>query len=252
MGVLFSNCAAMWAKSKDRRQQRRAQSRGRQCIVVLREAQTHLNAMQAKYQTKLQELEDAMEVAAGMPKSSAHEQQLRKNRLTELIRKRNAYRHYLSVCSKRNNQLLCKTLAIEQLELNAMQLSAIRSTSAAMQSFSNKGGDLESIEDASDALADHMEQLTDIEGIIGESLPLGFDDDDDALQAELASFDRDLPPESPPVAVMQVKAEELRLPAAPTHNPAHLPASAETPDTVAAAVGTAAAGAQGGAVALAL
>lgn len=251
MGVLFSNCAAMWASSKDRRQQRRAQSRGRQCIVVLREAQTHLNGMQAKYQSKLQELEDAMAVAAGMPKSSAHEQQLRKNRLTELLRKRNAYRHYLTVCSKRNNALLCKTLAIEQLELNAMQLSAIRSTSAAMQSFSNKGGDLSSIEDASDALADHMEQLTDIEGIIGESLPLGFNDDD--LEAELASFDRDLPPDSPPVAVMHVPEDTLRLPAAPTHNPAHLPASAETPDTVAAAVGTAAAGARGGgAVALAL
>lgn len=247
MGALFSNCAAMWAKSKDRRQQRRAQSRGRQCIAVLQEAQTHLNGMQAKYQAKLDELEDAMEIAAGMPKASSHQQQLRKNRLMELLKKRNAYRHYLAVCSKRNNQLLCKTLAIEQLELNAVQLSAIRSTSAAMQSFSNKGGDLESIEDASDALADHIQQLSDIEGIISENLPLGFDDDDESLQAELARFDRDLPPDSPPVAVMQVTAEELQLPAAPSHDPSDRNAR---PDTVAAPVGTETASA--GAVALAL
>ena len=52
-----------------------------------------------------------------MPNASRHEKETRKDRLLELLRKRKVLRHYLSVCRKRNNQVLAKVLAIEQLEL---------------------------------------------------------------------------------------------------------------------------------------
>ena len=130
--------------------------------------------------------------------------------------------------------MLAKTLAIEQLEINALQLSAIKSTAEAFESFSRKTGGVEQIEDAADKLSEHMETLADIDGIIQQSnaLPLGFDDDDDdELLAELAAFDQDPPPQAPPVATMDVRVEDIAMPAPPT-----VPPSAQDAHAVGAAV----------------
>ena len=135
--------------------------------------------------------------------------------------------------------MLAKTLAIEQLEINALQLSAIKSTAEAFESFSRKTGGVEQIEDAADKLSEHMETLADIDGIIQQSnaLPLGFDDDDDdelleQLAQELAAFDPDpRGPQAPPVAVMDVRVEDIAMPAAPT-----TPPSAQDAHAVGAAV----------------
>jgi hypothetical protein len=188
MGGLFSNCAVILAR-------RKARTRGARCIAILKETETHLNAMQQKYQAQLTDVNEAIAVGQALPNKSAHDKQLRKDRLVELLRKRKTLRHYLSVCRKRNNQMLAKTMAIEQLEINAMQLQAIKSTAEAFESFSRKTGGVDNIEDAADKLSEHMETLADIDGIIQESnmLPLGFnDDDDDDLLAELAQFDEEM------------------------------------------------------------
>ena len=96
---------------------------------------------------------------AGAAEQERHEKQVREDRLIELLRKRKTLRHYLSVCRKRNNQMLAKTMAIEQLEINAMQLQAIKSTAEAFESFSRKTGGVENIEGAADKLSEHMETL---------------------------------------------------------------------------------------------
>lgn len=183
MGTLFSNCVVVLAR-------RKARSRGARCIVILKETEVHLAAMQQKYQRQLDEVNDALTTGAAMPTTSRHEVETRKDRLLELLRKRKVLRHYLSVCRKRNNQVLAKVLAIEQLELNAMQLGAIKSTAEAFESFSKKTGGIDSIEDAHDKLTEHMETLADIDGIVGQELPLAFnDDDDDELLEQLAMYD---------------------------------------------------------------
>lgn len=217
MGALLSNCAVMLAR-------RKARTRGARCIAILKETETHLSAMQQKYQAQLSDVNEAISVGQALPNKSAHEKQVRKDRLVELLRKRKTLRHYLSVCRKRNNQMLAKSMAIEQLEINAMQLQAIKSTAEAFESFSRKTGGVDNIEDAADKLSEHMETLADIDGIIQESnmLPLGFnDDDDDELLAELAQFDEELEDETPPVdpGTLGVKVSDLELPKVPTFAP---------------------------------
>lgn len=183
MGALFSNCAVAFAR-------RKARSRGARCIVILKETEVHLAAMQQKYQRQLEEVDDAISVGAAMPNASRHEKETRKDRLLELLRKRKVLRHYLSVCRKRNNQMLAKVMALEQLELNSLQLGAIKSTAEAFETFSKKTGGLDSIEDAQDKLTEHMDTLADINGIISSELPLAFnDDDDDELLEQLALYD---------------------------------------------------------------
>jgi len=213
MGVLFSNCAVVLAR-------RKARTRGARCIAILKETETHLNAMQQKYQSQLSDVNEAIAVGQALPSKSKHEKQVRKDRLVELLRKRKTLRHYLTVCRKRNNQMLAKTMAIEQLEINAMQLQAIKSTAEAFENFSRKTGGVDNIEDAADKLSEHMETLADIDGIIQESnmLPLGFnDDDDDDLLAELAQFDEDMDDEEPPVgpSTIGVRVADLEMPTAP-------------------------------------
>lgn len=217
MGALFSNCAVVLAR-------RKARTRGARCIAILKETETHLCAMQQKYQAQLSDVNEAIAVGQALPSKSAHEKQVRKDRLVELLRKRKTLRHYLSVCRKRNNQMLAKTMAIEQLEINAMQLQAIKSTAEAFESFSRKTGGMDNIEDAADKLSEHMETLADIDGIIQESnmLPLGFnDDDDEELLAELAQFDEvaedEAPPENPGTMGVTIADLEpdLELPSVP-------------------------------------
>lgn len=213
MGILFSNCAVVLAR-------RKARTRGARCIAILKETEIHLTAMQQKYQTQLSDVNEAIAVGQALPSKSKHEKQVRKDRLVELLRKRKTLRHYLSVCRKRNNQMLAKTMAIEQLEINAMQLQAIKSTAEAFENFSRKTGSVDNIEDAADKLSEHMETLADIDGIIQESnmLPLGFnDDDDEELLAELAQFDEDMDDEEPSVgpSTIGVSVADLEMPTAP-------------------------------------
>lgn len=215
MGALFSNCAVVLAR-------RKARSRGARCIVILKETEVHLAAMQQKYQKQLEEVDDALSVGAAMPNASRHEKETRKDRLLELLRKRKVLRHYLSVCRKRNNQVLAKVLAIEQLELNALQLGAIKSTAEAFESFSKKTGGLDSIEDAHDKLTEHMETLADIDGIVGQELPLAFnDDDDDELLEQLAMYDSvPTPDSSEGISTMNINVADL-APVPPTSAPKH-------------------------------
>ena len=217
MGALFSNCAVVLAR-------RKARTRGARCIAILKETEAHLTAMQQKYQAQLLDVNEAITVGQALPSKSAQDKEVRKDRLVALLRKRKTLRHYLSVCRKRNNQMLAKTMAIEQLEINAMQLQAIKSTAEAFESFSRKTGSVGNIEDAAEKLSEHMESLAEIDSIIQESntLPLGFDDeDDDELLAELAAFDEDMDDQQPPVTpgIIGITVDDFRLPRVPLMPP---------------------------------
>mgnify|MGYP000866014808 CR=1 FL=1 len=183
MGVLFSGLFSYVATQK-------AQSRGKRCVAILKQTEIHLQEMQAKYQESLKEVDEAIQMGAQMPQSTKYEVSLRKDRLMELLRKRKTLRHFLSVAQRRNQQVLAKTLAVEALEVNQMQVDALKSTAAAFETFSKKNG-VENLEKASDTLSEHMDALADIDEIMAESgrLPLGFDDDDqEELLEELEAY----------------------------------------------------------------
>lgn len=183
MGTLFSGFFSFVATHK-------AQSRGKRCVAILKQTEVHLQEMQTKYQASLLEVDEAIQIAAAHPQTTKYEAQLRKDRLLELLKKRKTLRHFLSVARRRNQQVLAKTLAVEALEVNQMQVDALKSTAAQFEAFSRKNG-IENLEKASDTLSEHMDALADIDEIMAESgkLPLGFDDDDqDELLEELEAF----------------------------------------------------------------
>lgn len=183
MGTLFSGFFSFIATQK-------AQTRGKRCVAILKQTEIHLQEMQTKYQMSLKEVDEAIQIGAAMPQDTKYEAQQRKDRLLELLRKRKTLRHFLSVAQRRNQQVLAKTLAVEALEVNQMQVNALRSTAAAFETFSRKNG-IENLEKASDTLEEHMDALADIDEIMAESgrLPLGFDDaDQDELLEELEAY----------------------------------------------------------------
>ena len=92
---------------------------------------------------------------------------------------------------------------------------------------------MENIEDAADKLSEHMESLAEIDSIIQESntLPLGFnDDDDDELLAELAQFNEEIDEQTPPTqpGTIGITVADLELPSVPISQPANEAASVET------------------------
>lgn len=187
MGILFDRCLDNWAA-----QQR--QTKGKRCIEILKVTEEHLVEMQSKYKRELSQIESAIAEGKNMSTATAYEKQARKTHLLELLKKRKTIRHYLSVAQRRNQQVLHKMLAVEALEVNQMQIDALKTTAKAFQAFSKKNGveDLSSLEKASDTIADHMDALSDIDSIMQESgkLPLSYEDEDDEdLMKELEEYE---------------------------------------------------------------
>ena len=187
MGMFFARCLDSW-------QTQQRKTKGKRCVEILKATETHLQEMQTKYKMQLAEIEDAIRAGKSMSSATSYEKQTKKAHLLELLRKRKTVRHYLNVAQRRNQQVLHKTMAVEALEVNQMQIDALKTTAKAFQQFSKQNGveDLSSLEKASDVISDHMEALSDIDSIMAESgkLPLAFDDDDDDdLLKELEEYE---------------------------------------------------------------
>jgi len=215
MGILFDRCLDSWAA-----QQR--QTKGKRCIEILKTTEEHLVEMQTKYKSELSQVESAIAEGKNMSTATAYEKQARKTHLLELLKKRKTIRHYLSVAQRRNQQVLHKMLAVEALEVNQMQIDALKTTAKAFQAFSKKNGveDLSSLEKASDTIADHMDALSDIDSIMQESgkLPLSYEDEDDEdLMKELEEYE--IQDESS-LKVRQPDYSSMAMPEAPADVPA--------------------------------
>ena len=215
MGIIFSRCLENWAV-----QQR--QTKGKRCIEILSSTEEHLVQMQSKYKSDLSQVESAILDGKKMTTTTAYEKQARKSHLLELLKKRKTIRHYLSVAQRRNQQVLQKMLAVEALEVNQMQIDALKTTAKAFQAFSKKNGveDLSSLEKASDTIADHMDALSDIDSIMQESgkLPLSYEDEDDEdLMKELEEYE--IQDESS-LKVRQPDYSSMAMPEAPADVPA--------------------------------
>lgn len=215
MGIILGRCLDNWAI-----QQR--QSKGKRCVEILKSTEDHLVQMQSKYKSDLSQVESAIMEGKTMSTATPYERQTRKAHLLELLKKRKTIRHYLTVAQKRNQQVLHKMLAVEALEVNQMQIDALKTTAKAFQAFSKRNGveDLSSLEKASDTISDHMDALADIDSIMSESgkLPLAFDDDDDEdLLKELEEYE--LKDQSSDGNVRSPDFASVALPAVPTVAP---------------------------------
>ena len=221
MGGLFSDCFVNF-------QQHRNAKRHKSTNAILRQSGNRLREMQVKYQKDIQEVELAIQVGRNMPSESKFEQESKRDRLMSLLKKRRTLRHYLNVCVKRNEQVLAKTLACEALEVNAMQVAALKQTAKAFESFSKKNN-VENLERVSDDLAEHMNALSEIDDLMADSLPLNFDDDDqEELLQELAELSDPFQEKNKENSVINVSAEMLSMPQPPSQLPTSAPAVALT------------------------
>lgn len=145
-----------------------------QSLERLREIDGLLEQMYAKYQRQVAEIE--MEVKSGLRHGTS------KKMLLSKLRKKKIIIHYMNQTSAKRDQILQKTYALENLNITAMQLKAMKSTAKAFRSFSSSHS-VEKIEQLQDTMDEYQDQIMEIDEIINKDISLDFDDDE--LEAEL-------------------------------------------------------------------
>ena len=108
--------------------------------------------------------------------------------LLQKMKKKKLVIFYMSKCRDRINVILQKKFAVEQLNLTAMQIDALKSTSSVFKTF-NKKHNIDKIEE----LQSTMEELTDSVLEIDEALSASpmMDFDEEELLAELDGYSDD-------------------------------------------------------------
>ena len=102
------------------------------------------------------------------------------------------------MCQRRREVLMNKEYAVEQLNLTAMQIDALKKTVGVFQRF-NKYNNVDKIEQLQDTLQELTDNLTDIDGLLESQPTLEFDEDE--LEKELETLNV---PEPTPIATFPV------------------------------------------------
>lgn len=148
-----------------------------QSMEHLREIDGLLEQMYAKYERQVTEIN--REVKSGARAG------VNKKTLLNKLRKKKLILYYMNQCSAKRDQIVAKTYALENLNITAMQLKAMKSTVKAFRSFS-KSHSVEKIEQLQDTMEEYQDQIMEIDEIINKDVSLDFDDDE--LEAELETL----------------------------------------------------------------
>ena len=133
--------------------------------------------------------------------------------LLQKLKQKKIVIHYMGKCRDRINTIMQKKYAIEQLNLTAMQIEALRHTASIFKDF-NKRNDMDKIEQLNDTMQELTEQVMDINETLG-SEPL-IDIDEDELWAELNSFE--LEEDKNPMSVIEMPTVVPRYEPTPTES----------------------------------
>lgn len=104
-----------------------------------------------------------------------------KHVLLSKLRRKKILLHYMQRCRKKIDVILHKKYAVEQLNITAMQIDAMKDTADVFRTFTNKHN-IEKIEELQDTMEDLQGQIMDINESLGTE-QLIFDDDE--LEKEL-------------------------------------------------------------------
>ena len=148
---------------------------GIKCLTDLKTIDTLLQEMVNKYDRQRQRIDDS--IRDGMRRGED------KSVLIQKLKQKKIVIHYMNQCRNRINQVMEKSLAVEQLSLTAMQLEALQQTAYVFQAH-NKKYNIEKIEKLQDTMTELTEQVMDISETIG-SEPLLNEFDEDELLKEL-------------------------------------------------------------------
>lgn len=147
-----------------------------QCIQHLKKIDMLLQEMLSKYGRQLHQVEEDLRYGLrnGQPKSS----------LITKLRKKKIILHYMNQCRQKIDSIVQKQYALEQLDITAMQVEAMKGTAKVLKSFS-KTHNIEKIEELQENMADLQDQIMEINEVIGAE-PLMFDESE--LEDELMSI----------------------------------------------------------------
>lgn len=147
-----------------------------------------LQEMLSKYGRQLAELE--MDIKSGIRRG------LSKPTLLTKLRKKKILLHYMEQCRKKIDAIVQKQYALEQLNITAMQIEAMKGTAKVFKTFT-KTHNIDKIEQLQENMVDLQEQIMEINDTIGSD-PLLFDEDE--LMEELNEIASE--PDTTPVATI--------------------------------------------------
>lgn len=135
-----------------------------------------LQEMLSKYGRQLHQVEEDLRygIRNRQPKSS----------LITKLRKKKIILHYMNQCRQKIDSIVQKQYALEQLDITAMQVEAMKGTARVLKNF-NKTHNIEKIEELQENMADLQDQIMEINEVIGAE-PLMFDESE--LEDELMSI----------------------------------------------------------------
>lgn len=147
-----------------------------QCIQHLKQIDMLLQEMLSKYGRQLHQVKEDLRygIRNGQPKSS----------LIAKLRKKKIILHYMNQCRQKIDSIVQKQYALEQLDITAMQVEAMKGTAKVLKNFS-KTHNIEKIEELQENMADLQDQIMEINEVIGAE-PLMFDESE--LEDELMSI----------------------------------------------------------------
>jgi len=151
-----------------------------QCIQHLKKIDMLLQEMLSKYSRQLSDVEDKLRtgIRLGQAKSS----------LITKLRKKKIILHYMKTCQQKIDSIVQKQYALEQLDITAMQVEAMKGTAKVLKHFS-KTHNIE--------MSDLQDQIMEINDVIGAE-PLMFDDSE--LEEELMELCK---PEPSPMSTVE-------------------------------------------------
>lgn len=162
-----------------------------------------LQEMLSKYGRQMLELES--DIKSGI------RQGVGKPILLTKLRKKKILLHYMNHCRKKIDAIVEKQYALEQLNITAMQIEAMKGTAKVFKTFT-KTHNIDKIEQLQGDMQDLQDQIMEINDTIGAE-PLLFDEDE--LMEELNEIANE--PDKTPVAtvsfpvVPEYKVDNVRV-----------------------------------------
>jgi len=143
------------------------------CLQHLNQVDRLLNEMLAKYGREMASLTEEIrsDIAYRRPKH----QILRK------LRKKKILMYYISQCERRTESIVGKRYALEQLELTAMQIEAMKSSTTVLKKFT-KTHNITKLEELQSTMEDLQADVMDIDELLSTDT---MSIDEDELEEEL-------------------------------------------------------------------
>lgn len=145
------------------------------CLQHLGQVDRLLQEMLGKYGRELSALKEDIrsDVAYHRPK----------HRILSKLRKKKILEHYILQCEKRTESIAGKRYALEQLELTAMQIEAMKSTTFVLKKFT-KTHNISKLEELQSTMEDLQADVMDIDELLSqETMSIDEDELEDELKA---------------------------------------------------------------------